>query len=479
MGRQSTRQSQDAAWSFTPVASSLLQRKCACGQHTISGGECEGCNRNRQTLQRAIRNLELETRNANGVPPIVHDVLRSSGQPLDGATRAFFEPRFGHDFSHVRVHTDARAAESAHAVNALAYTVGPKVVFASGQYGTTNTARVLLAHELAHVIQQSSAPSPLAPIQVGQPAGRFEQAADQLADRVMNGAVPAASSQSAGGLVLQRQPVPGSDDPVLEVGTGSPLEASFAGSMTLDKFGLNRSELTEEHKAELGNHAKRVNQLLKRYRDSFISLTGHTDALGTEESNQELGQKRADAVLAELVKDGVPADILRAGSLGETAPMVATKKAEPRNRRVDLTFHARSFFGGKLPREELKLGTPKASDQLPGFLSEPKVPKLDLSLPPAQQTFPGPFDPSLGLPPKASPKTSVSKFVFDKVDSAINPLIKGLPPWVQEKIRSGAHSLIEKGATSLLDQALDASSLGDSGKEAVRKAVEATMKIEF
>jgi Domain of unknown function (DUF4157) len=54
----------------------------------------------------------------NDTPPVVHDVLRSSGQPLNEATRAFMEPRFGHDFSHVRVHTDGKAAEAARAVNA-------------------------------------------------------------------------------------------------------------------------------------------------------------------------------------------------------------------------------------------------------------------------------------------------------------------------------------------------------------------------
>ena len=63
------------------------------------------------------------------MPPIVHEVLHSPGQPLDPATRAFMEPRFGHDFSTVRVHTDARAAASARTVNALAYTVGRDVVF--------------------------------------------------------------------------------------------------------------------------------------------------------------------------------------------------------------------------------------------------------------------------------------------------------------------------------------------------------------
>jgi hypothetical protein len=132
--------------------SGLLQRKCACGQHTIVGGECEECRRKRAgTLQRAA----INTAPTHGVPPIVHDVLNSPGQPLDAGTRAFMEPRFGQDFSQVRVHTGSRAAESAQAVNALAYTVGRNVVFGTGQYAPgTNEGGRLLAHELTHVVQQ-------------------------------------------------------------------------------------------------------------------------------------------------------------------------------------------------------------------------------------------------------------------------------------------------------------------------------------
>ena len=63
----------------------------------------------------------------------MHQALRSPGQPLDHATRAYFEPRFGHDFSQVRVHTDDRAAASARAVNARAYAVGREIVFAAGR----------------------------------------------------------------------------------------------------------------------------------------------------------------------------------------------------------------------------------------------------------------------------------------------------------------------------------------------------------
>jgi hypothetical protein len=84
--------------------------------------------------------------------------LRSSGQPLDAATRAFMEPRFGHDFSNVRVHTDAQAAESAHSMNALAYTVGNQIAFGTSLYVPGSLeGRKLLAHELTHTVQQTRA----------------------------------------------------------------------------------------------------------------------------------------------------------------------------------------------------------------------------------------------------------------------------------------------------------------------------------
>jgi hypothetical protein len=105
----------------------------------------------------------LQTKLAQGsagkniaAPQIVHETLRSSGQPLDRTTRGFMEQRFGHDFSQVRVHTDAKAAESARAIHALGYTVGPHVVFGENQYSPETTdGRRLLAHELTHVVQQS------------------------------------------------------------------------------------------------------------------------------------------------------------------------------------------------------------------------------------------------------------------------------------------------------------------------------------
>ncbi len=90
-------------------------------------------------------------------PPIVDEVLRSPGQPLDAGTRAFMEPRFGHDFSGVRVHSDAKAAESAQAIGAEAYASGSHIALprSASFLGTQEGAR-LMAHELTHVIQQSN-----------------------------------------------------------------------------------------------------------------------------------------------------------------------------------------------------------------------------------------------------------------------------------------------------------------------------------
>jgi soluble lytic murein transglycosylase-like protein len=140
--------------SFTPAPRGLLQRKCACGGASGISGHCEDCNQKRLVMQRRATSQD----DSAAVPPIVHETLRSPGQALDMKTRTFMESRFGHDFSRVRVHTDERAAESAQAVNALAYTVGRDVVFGEGQYAPdTREGRKLLAHELAHVAQQRQA----------------------------------------------------------------------------------------------------------------------------------------------------------------------------------------------------------------------------------------------------------------------------------------------------------------------------------
>lgn len=138
--------------------------------------KCDKCRKRKPLLQRSAAGPDAET-----VPPIVHEVLRSPGQPLDEETRAFMEPRFGHDFSRVRVHTDAKAAESARAVNARAYTAGRDVVFGENQYNP-HTMPDLLVHELTHVIQQNRmAPIGDVDLKLGPSDDAFEDQARNMA----------------------------------------------------------------------------------------------------------------------------------------------------------------------------------------------------------------------------------------------------------------------------------------------------------
>lgn len=118
--------------------------------------KCDGCADEQEESGTLMRMEGSEAGAHEEAPSVVREVIGESGRPLDGDARSFMEPRFGRDFSHVRVHTDAKAAESARAINAEAYTVGRHMVFAPGRYNPSGSAgRHLLAHELTHVVQQS------------------------------------------------------------------------------------------------------------------------------------------------------------------------------------------------------------------------------------------------------------------------------------------------------------------------------------
>lgn len=146
-------------------APSVLHRKCA----TCKAGDttCATCDEEEKVRRKESRGspsgrekgpLSFPSTAAPGgltsAPPIVHEVLGSSGQPLGTTERAFMEPRFGQDFSGVRVHTGAKAAESAAAVQARAYTVGNNIVFGGNESASDLP---VLAHELTHVVQQNGA----------------------------------------------------------------------------------------------------------------------------------------------------------------------------------------------------------------------------------------------------------------------------------------------------------------------------------
>jgi Domain of unknown function (DUF4157) len=180
----------------SPSVPKLLQRQCACGNRTMFGGQCAECAKKKSTFQRKLvigaSNDPLEqeadriadqvmsspthstveraplqiqrfagqaTDEADSAPASVDRVLAGSGRPLQAELREDMEHRFGHDFSHVRVHSNTAAEQSARDVNAHAYTVGHNIVFGAGQFAPeTHSGQRLLAHELTHVVQQAQSP---------------------------------------------------------------------------------------------------------------------------------------------------------------------------------------------------------------------------------------------------------------------------------------------------------------------------------
>lgn len=229
------------------------------------------------------------------LPPLVQEVLRSPGRPLDKTTREYMEPRFGHDFTNVRIHTDARASESAQAVNARAYTVGNKVVLGSGQYApTTTSGRELLGHELAHTIQQESSRS--APPS-SDPNGVFESTASAAGRSVANGQY-IGGNLPACGVGLSRTPLNTGEDPERAAAVAE-ADALLARMEQEDK-----KEKAEEEAAKATAQKRPAVPGLPR----TLSLLGDDPALEARKSPDEIildqldQEKKAEATAKRLAQ---------------------------------------------------------------------------------------------------------------------------------------------------------------------------------
>ncbi|WP_186002833.1 DUF4157 domain-containing protein [Mycobacterium sp. KBS0706] len=129
----------------------------------------------------------------------------SPGQALDASTRAFMEPRFGRDFSHVRVHADQGAGASAQAIDAHAYTIGRDVVFGPGRYRPdTRDGRTLIAHELTHVVQQGRSGPSLQTYRVGAADTAAEREAGTVSQLVGAGGAAPPIGQTVDSGTIQR-----------------------------------------------------------------------------------------------------------------------------------------------------------------------------------------------------------------------------------------------------------------------------------
>ncbi|MBZ5506423.1 MAG: DUF4157 domain-containing protein [Acidobacteriia bacterium] len=314
-----------------PVCSGVLQRKCDCGQHTIHGEECDECKNKGTSLQRRGTST-----GPSEVPTIVHEVLRSPGQPLDGATRAFMEPSFGHDFSHVRVHTDFHAGQSARAVNASAYTVGRDIVFDPRFYApNTRQGRGLLAHELTHVLQQGDGAQSASQLLRMDTHNVLENEADRFAESILAGEVQKSDRATNTGYGLQRKN--GGETIEVDLVPTSPEEQE-----RLKKLGIQLPTVSPETWRDIGGVSDNAGAKLsdkEKNRIAQITKTGVPSAAmafrqGLQFVLHDTAAKVGSARLQELKKQG-------RGPLGEGAAAYIPAVGD--------AVTARSFFEAKRP----------------------------------------------------------------------------------------------------------------------------------
>lgn len=246
----------------TPLRSSLSSTTSLEAQR-----KCAACEADEELVQRKEQSGAAEP--APIAPAIVDEGLSSPARPLDTSTRTFMESRFGRDFSQVQVHENSRAATSATAINAKAYTLGSHIVFGAGQYQPgSNEGRRLLAHELAHTVQQGGSG-----VQVQRDTKDFR--------------------------VTQVQP--------------DPAERT-EGIAPRFFFEFDRSDLREEVPAEKAERERLLawaaeyneeNKDKKEHEKKPVRITGRASQEGSRVSNRQLAMERAKTVAGILRSQGV------------------------------------------------------------------------------------------------------------------------------------------------------------------------------
>lgn len=264
--------------------------------------------------------------------PTVHRALSSSGRPLPSGIQTRFERFFTADLSDVRIHHGPEAAGGARALGASAFTTGSQIVFASGQYQPqTDKGRSLLAHELAHVVQQGAGQgtNAVSLLQM-QPAA---ESAECLEPRLPEGGAPTSLPEGA-------TEVRGDTIWVLRLWDFERESDTMKDShvQTLDAFTTAASERVTE------------NPEIESW--SVTSVVGHASPEGEEEYNSDLALRRADGVVSALAVSTTPT------SSGERCGQDADRSDYAYFRAVDITI---DFLGQTLPPETStempKLGT--------------------------------------------------------------------------------------------------------------------------
>lgn len=400
-------------------------------------------------LQRNVGNrgvgqlLQSETdgksHTVDNVPPIVESVLNSDrSQALDAATRESMESRFGQDLGQVRIHTGAKAAESAKTVNALAYTAGQDVVFGPGRFvPQANDGRQLLAHELAHIIQQRD-------------AGLTSSSADKDSPTIMRAAKPGEpETPSLFGSTI-KIPAP----TITRVG---------GGILATVYFGQDNSLLDSANFTAVDKLSEELRFMYK----PTVMVDGYASKEGTEPYNLNLSENRRQVVSAILKSKLIGPLEIGGKAHGESEPAVeetAKKGAELESQRAlnrRVTIFIVSTPAVEVPKKPIDLSLPKVfkpetpEERFERILKEP--------------------------PPTPLPKRSFSEMFWKKVDEGLDDILRKakVPPQYRGLLKDGAHMLIEKGAEKALDASLDQTGLSDKEKEAIKAAIKALGETKF
>lgn len=293
-----------------------------------------------EVSDRVTRTSDSSNTGQAAPPRVVNEALASPGRPLDPATRSYLEPRFGYDFSPVRVHSGALAERSAQSLNAKAYTVGHHVVFGPGRLAPgTHEGQRLLAHELAHVVQQSRGGTPQLSLDGDGP---LEEAADRAATQAFTGSGPVAVAGAAGpGPMCQ----PDEPEPTRTPQAEEEEAEEGKSSRQIEK---ERTQQRRQERATAGRQESQLTQAqaereLRALEDSYRQPGAQTRSLKRKADDLRRYEK-----LLELAQ-GTPLEKnKRKGAFDELQRTPSVTAGKPQTKHV--------AGGPQLPEQELRPG---------------------------------------------------------------------------------------------------------------------------
>ncbi len=449
--------------------------------------------RTRDSQPRSVGAPQRAARPARG-EDAVNKVARTPGGELPTAIRRSMKSRFGADFADVRVHVDQPAADAANELGARAFAVDRHIAFSQGAYAPHSAeGRKLLAHELAHVVQQRR----------GGAATDAETRADRAADAATGGGE--VDAQQLGGAPVGVQAQPNDKKPGDKQPSDAPKEPpkaeekdkadDFEGikfSKVLDKFALDKADLTSAHDKAIEEIALGISLHtgLRKRGKARVEIVGHTDTSGEEEHNNKLGQNRADAVKAALEKklagDRPPTVEWATRSVGESELLVATadKTHEPRNRAVEVLVTIESIpESAPATKPAQTPTTPPILDPRkilrPGSIPIPTNPPPEEDLWKRMEEMQRKIDEYDRKHPRE--KKSLQDAVIDAVmDSVVDPLVGKLPvsKSLRDKARKAIRDGLETGSEKACESAIDATGAQGEEAEALKAACKAAIKMK-